>query len=98
MLNQIGLYEEGMPVNQCHEDVEEFYRAEQAGWEVVVNLNSFVYHHQYFSRGLIAAQVEEMPKWLERLKQNSTFLQAKHGEAWIEWEENYSELQSHVMT
>ena len=92
MLNQIGLYEEDLPVNQCHEDVEEVFRAKQEGWHVVINRNSFVYHHQYYSRGVISAQVEPMDQWLERLKQNTEFFIQKHGALWVWWTVEYNNM------
>ena len=84
----IGLYEEEMPVNQTFEDLDEYYRAELAGWKFCINWNSVVYHYGAFQRALTAAMVENLPDWSHRVRYNEEFCINKHGrDEWFKWME-----------
>jgi GT2 family glycosyltransferase len=50
MLEQIGLYDEAMPGMTNFEDTDEAYRAHKAGWKILINFGSVVYHHYHFTR------------------------------------------------
>ena len=97
MLEEIGLYEENMPVNQCFEDTEEYLRAEQAGWKFMINWNSVVYHYGAFSRVLTAAMYEPLNEWSERVTRNMEFCQEKHGiEVWDTWHKRFEKLSEDI--
>lgn len=55
-LRAVGLYDETFK-GQNFEDTDEVRRMEQAGWEVMVSVDSFVYHHYNLSRMTIGDPV-----------------------------------------
>jgi GT2 family glycosyltransferase len=74
MLEQIGFYDEAMPGLTNFEDTEEAYRAHKAGWKILINFGSVVYHHYHFSRC-----DPGVTNHLQDYELNGRYCQAKHG-------------------
>lgn len=73
------VYDEGFPAPTNFEDLEEAYRAYKAGWRVVVNLASYVFHYYHFSR-------LELTDCDADYAANRLYMDRKHGAGWTDWD------------
>jgi GT2 family glycosyltransferase len=82
MLREIGLYDERFPAKTNFEDTELCYRAHLAGWQVMVFLGVWVYHHYHLSRLQLTDQYADFAA-------NKAYFDAKHPD-WFPWNVEFS--------
>jgi glycosyltransferase involved in cell wall biosynthesis len=88
LAREIGLCDPNLPAKQSGQDADEWYRMHLKGYQSIVDLNSFVYHHMNFSRGHLI-QIEYGVNHPAEYEKNWKYLDGKYGEDWIAWKKKY---------
>ena len=76
------VYDPRMPGLQNFEDTELAYRAHSAGWQVLIDFSSVVYHHYHLSR--LSGVLWEVHG--HGYNVNNVYVQEKHGEAYLRFQ------------
>jgi GT2 family glycosyltransferase len=90
MIDEVGLCEENFPASQTFEDTELLYRIDKAGWKVLMDRSTWVYHAVELTRGVILA-IDQRTKpgeftQIDAMKANCTYCEMKYGvEEWEKW-------------
>ena len=86
MVEELGGYDEDLPGLTNYEDTDEAYRAHKAGWKILINFGSVVYHHYHFSRC-----DPGVTNHLSDYEVNGRYCYAKHGVEFRDFERELGE-------
>jgi GT2 family glycosyltransferase len=75
---RLVVYDDELPGRQNFEDTELAYRAHTAGWDILIDFASVVYHHYHYTR----LELSDHPRDFDL---NNAYCQHKHGPGFIEF-------------